>query len=242
MIQKINLAKFKSSNISKTEVTTPTKFLHMHIPSTSTCMKFLSQFNFFTKMAWSNRKIWPILKVAISPKPERPCLPKMVCMHLTSNSMTSHSMQHNDDRKSIMMTIHNHIIIMMIIQIPTLTISAVVQALKTRALFYSYFHLRIHKSKIKAVGKIADSIIVKRQIMAGFILANGKKIVKFTKSNPFQNFICYTMHSLNMIFGQNSKDDSDGQNDKIQQTNIVEKQKIEQFSGQNIIIVAVRLR
>ena len=64
------------------------------------------------------------------------------------------------------------------------------------------------------MGKIVDSIIVKRQIMAGFILVNGEKIVKFTKSNPFQNFICYTMHSLKMIFGQNSKDDSDGQNSK----------------------------
>ena len=33
---------------------------------------------------WSERKIWPFLKEAISPKPERPCPPKLVCMHLTS--------------------------------------------------------------------------------------------------------------------------------------------------------------
>ena len=29
-------------------------------------------------------KYWPNLKVAISPKLERPCPPKLVCMHLTS--------------------------------------------------------------------------------------------------------------------------------------------------------------
>ena len=33
---------------------------------------------------WSERENWPFLKVAISPKPERPCPPKLVCMHLTS--------------------------------------------------------------------------------------------------------------------------------------------------------------
>ena len=33
---------------------------------------------------WPKREIWPFMKVAISPKPERPCPPKLVCMHLTS--------------------------------------------------------------------------------------------------------------------------------------------------------------
>ena len=33
---------------------------------------------------WSERENWSFLKVAISPKPERPCLPKLMCMYLTS--------------------------------------------------------------------------------------------------------------------------------------------------------------
>ena len=33
---------------------------------------------------WSEREIWPFLKVALSPKPERPHPPKLVCMHSTS--------------------------------------------------------------------------------------------------------------------------------------------------------------
>ena len=44
-------------------------------------------FNFFTTMVyspWSEREIWPNLKVAISPKSKRPCPLKLVCMHVTS--------------------------------------------------------------------------------------------------------------------------------------------------------------
>ena len=33
---------------------------------------------------WSEREIWPFLNVVISPKPEWPHPPKLVCMHLTS--------------------------------------------------------------------------------------------------------------------------------------------------------------
>ena len=33
---------------------------------------------------WSERENWPFLKAAISPKPERPHPPKLVCMHVTS--------------------------------------------------------------------------------------------------------------------------------------------------------------
>ena len=33
---------------------------------------------------WSDREIWPFLKVAISPKTKRPRPPKLVCMHVTS--------------------------------------------------------------------------------------------------------------------------------------------------------------
>ena len=34
---------------------------------------------------WSEREIWPFLKVAVSPKPKRSRLPKLVCMHLISS-------------------------------------------------------------------------------------------------------------------------------------------------------------
>ena len=33
---------------------------------------------------WSEREIWPFLKVAVSPKPERHRPQKLVCTHLTS--------------------------------------------------------------------------------------------------------------------------------------------------------------
>ena len=33
---------------------------------------------------WSEREIWPFLKVAISPKLKKPHPPKLVCMHVTS--------------------------------------------------------------------------------------------------------------------------------------------------------------
>ena len=33
---------------------------------------------------WSEREIWLFLRVAVSPKPERPCPPKSVYMHVTS--------------------------------------------------------------------------------------------------------------------------------------------------------------
>ena len=33
---------------------------------------------------WSEGEIWPFLKAAISPKPERSRPPKLVCMHVTS--------------------------------------------------------------------------------------------------------------------------------------------------------------
>ena len=45
------------------------------------------QFNFVMTMdysPWSEREIWPFLKVAVSPKPERLRPPKLVYMHVTS--------------------------------------------------------------------------------------------------------------------------------------------------------------
>ena len=32
---------------------------------------------------WSEREIWPFLKVLVSPKPEKSCPPKLVYMHVT---------------------------------------------------------------------------------------------------------------------------------------------------------------
>ena len=66
------------------------------LTSSYTCMIFLSRFRlieFFDDHGlyhglyspWSEREIWPFLKVAISPKPEWPRQSKLVCMHLTSS-------------------------------------------------------------------------------------------------------------------------------------------------------------
>ena len=33
---------------------------------------------------WSKRGIWSFLRIMVSPKPERPHPPKLVCMHVTS--------------------------------------------------------------------------------------------------------------------------------------------------------------
>ena len=33
---------------------------------------------------WVEREIWPFLKVVVSPKPERPLPPKLVCVNVTS--------------------------------------------------------------------------------------------------------------------------------------------------------------
>ena len=71
----------------KPEKVHPPKLVCMHLTSIPTCINFLSQFRsieFFDDDAWSEREIWPFLKVAISPKMERPRPPKLMCMHLTS--------------------------------------------------------------------------------------------------------------------------------------------------------------
>ena len=33
---------------------------------------------------WSEREIWPFLRVPVSPKPKKPCPPKSVYLHVTS--------------------------------------------------------------------------------------------------------------------------------------------------------------
>ena len=70
----------------------PPKLVCMHVTSISTCMNFWAdsdQLNFLMTMdysPWVKREIWPFLKVVVSPKPERPLPPKLVCMHVTSIS------------------------------------------------------------------------------------------------------------------------------------------------------------
>ena len=66
------------------------KLVCMYVTSTPTCMNFLSQFRsikFLMTMdysPWVESEIWPFLKVAISLKPERSWLLKLVCMYVTS--------------------------------------------------------------------------------------------------------------------------------------------------------------
>ena len=72
MVGKGNLAVFESSSISKTVETTLTK-IDVHA-----CYIKPYLHEFF------EGKIWPFLKVAVSPKPEKSCPPKLVCMHLTT--------------------------------------------------------------------------------------------------------------------------------------------------------------
>ena len=67
----------------------PPKSMYMYATSTHTCMNFLSRFRlikFFDDhgLLWSEREIWPFLRVAVSPKPERLHPPKSMYMHVTS--------------------------------------------------------------------------------------------------------------------------------------------------------------
>ena len=90
MVRKGNLAIFESSNISETKETTPIKigvhtfdinpYLHRFFEPILIC----SIFSLPWYSPWSDRKIWPFLKVAISLKPNKPRPSKLVCMHLTS--------------------------------------------------------------------------------------------------------------------------------------------------------------
>ena len=72
----------------KLERSHPPKLVCMHLTSIYSCMNFSSRFRsieFFDDYSpWSEREIWPFLKVAVSPKLERSHPPKLVCMHLTS--------------------------------------------------------------------------------------------------------------------------------------------------------------
>ena len=91
MGRKGNLVVFISTNISKTREGTPTKigvhacdinpYLHIFFWADSDRLKFLMTMDY---SPWVEREIWSFLKVPISPKPERVCSPKLVCMHVTS--------------------------------------------------------------------------------------------------------------------------------------------------------------
>ena len=77
MVGKGNLAVFESSNISETGMATPVKigvhaqyidlYLHDFFKANSKRLNFLMTMDY---SPWSEREIWPFLKVAISPKPE----------------------------------------------------------------------------------------------------------------------------------------------------------------------------
>ena len=93
MVRKGKLAVFESSNISETGKVTPTKigvyvcyinpYLHDFFQADSKQLNFLMTMDY---SLWVEREIWPFLKVAISPKPERSHPPKMVYMYVTSTS------------------------------------------------------------------------------------------------------------------------------------------------------------
>ena len=74
----------------KPERSHPPKSVYMYVTSTYTCLNFLSQFRsikFFDDHGyspWVEREIWPFLRVAVSPKPERSHPPKSVYMYVTS--------------------------------------------------------------------------------------------------------------------------------------------------------------
>ena len=75
----------------KPEGPRPLKLVHMHVTSRPTCMNFLNRFRsikFFDDHGlyspWSEREIWPFLRVAVSPKPKKLHPPKSMYMHVTS--------------------------------------------------------------------------------------------------------------------------------------------------------------
>ena len=55
-------------------------FLSVSLPP-SRSIEFLMTMDY---SPWSEREIWPFLKVAISLKPKKPHPPKLVCMHVIS--------------------------------------------------------------------------------------------------------------------------------------------------------------
>ena len=79
MVRKGNLAIFESSSISETGEGTPTK-IGVHAFDIN---PYLHEF-FEPIPIESEGEIWPFLRVAVSPKPERAHPPKSVYMHYSS--------------------------------------------------------------------------------------------------------------------------------------------------------------
>ena len=92
MVGKGNLAIFEDCSISETGETTPTKigvhacyintYLHEFFESDPDQLNFLMTMDY---SPWSEREIWPFLRIAVSPKPKRPRPPKLVYMHVDIN-------------------------------------------------------------------------------------------------------------------------------------------------------------
>ena len=71
----------------KSEKPRPPKLVCIHVTSIPIFWADSDRLNFLMTMdysPWVEREIWLFLKVAVSPKPERPHPPKLVCMHVTS--------------------------------------------------------------------------------------------------------------------------------------------------------------
>ena len=92
MVRKGNLAKFESSKISETEEAMLTKIgvhacdINLYLHEFFGPILFDSIFSLPWTIAhapWSEREIWPNLKVAKSLKQKRLCSLKLVCMHVT---------------------------------------------------------------------------------------------------------------------------------------------------------------
>ena len=82
MVRKGNLAVFESSSISETGEVLPTK-IDVHAFDINPYLhEFFDDHGLYSP--WSEREIWPFLKVAISPKLKMSRPLKLVHMHVTS--------------------------------------------------------------------------------------------------------------------------------------------------------------
>ena len=111
MVGKGNLAVFESSNISETgedhthqnwcACTWHQSLLAWIFWANSNRLNFLMTMDY---SPWSEREIWPFLKVAISPKPEKSHPPKLVCHALDINPYLHEFFWANSNRLNFLMT------------------------------------------------------------------------------------------------------------------------------------------
>ena len=98
-------------DLSKTEETTPPK-IDVHALWHQSLFAWIfwadsDRLNFLMTMDYSpcpEREIWPFLKVAISPKPERPHPPKLVCIPCDINVIPAWIFWANSDRLNFLTT------------------------------------------------------------------------------------------------------------------------------------------